>query len=244
MKKIILSYIMGLITMLIVGVSAVYLYNAKDIEYKDSNVQDAIDDLYNKYNKHSISFDLDGGTINTTNKIVNYGDTIGTLPVPVKDNFEFVGWYYNDELVDENTKYSFDSDITLTAKYEQKKFKLIIGHSCGDYTYTYPLLQYIITADGYTIYTKYQENYNRFLYLSPGTKVTLQIANGSNVNFYKTGSWNSSEFIKSTNIISFNMPAQNAYFYHSDSYGAQNQAMYLADENLENLLPVSITYGS
>lgn len=56
MKKNILFTILGIILGICGTVSATLLYSAKDIEYKESNVQDAIDDLY------SIKNDLDATT--------------------------------------------------------------------------------------------------------------------------------------------------------------------------------------
>ncbi len=47
MKKVILGFIIGIAVCGVVGVSA-YTLLARDISYKDTNVEDAIDDLYDK----------------------------------------------------------------------------------------------------------------------------------------------------------------------------------------------------
>ena len=54
MKKVILGFIIGILVCGVVGVSA-YNLLAKDIAYKDTNVEDAIDDLYDK-----VAFPING----------------------------------------------------------------------------------------------------------------------------------------------------------------------------------------
>ena len=68
------------------------------------------------YNNYTISFDFGDETIKT--QTVKEGDKIDKPSDPVKENYQFIGWYYNDKL------YDFDlevhSDMTLVAKYEIK----------------------------------------------------------------------------------------------------------------------------
>ena len=58
MKKTILTLIIGIIIGITVTVTATVLYSAKDIEYKDSNVEDAINDLYSIKDERDELFDL------------------------------------------------------------------------------------------------------------------------------------------------------------------------------------------
>ena len=64
----------------------------------------------------TITFDTDGG-----NKIdsvkVEKGKTY-KLPEPVKEKYQFVGWYLDDKKVDDTTV--FDKDVTLKAKWEEQ----------------------------------------------------------------------------------------------------------------------------
>ena len=66
----------------------------------------------------TVTLDPDGGTVSGSAVKVYFGHQIGELPVPTKDGFEFLGWYNGD------TKYTyedtFDSDITLTARWAEK----------------------------------------------------------------------------------------------------------------------------
>ena len=52
MKKVILGFIIGIVVCGVVGVSA-YTLLAKDIAYKDTNVEDALDDLYDSLDNKS-----------------------------------------------------------------------------------------------------------------------------------------------------------------------------------------------
>ena len=63
--------------------------------------------------KYKIYFDTDGGN-SIPAMIVDSYSTIEELPIPTKDEFEFLGWYYNNEKI--NTPYEFtEGDITLKA---------------------------------------------------------------------------------------------------------------------------------
>lgn len=44
-----------------------------------------------------ITFDANGGSVNTASKYVYYGQPYGNLPVAEKDNYTFVGWYTEPE---------------------------------------------------------------------------------------------------------------------------------------------------
>ena len=44
-------------------------------------------------NKYTLSFDANGGTYGTATTIVDYGTTVGELPVPTRTNATFLGWF-------------------------------------------------------------------------------------------------------------------------------------------------------
>lgn len=76
----------------------------------------------------SINFILNGGSF--TDEVIYYaneGDTIN-LPLPIKDNYTFKGWYLNEELTnkaDDSLLVGKDT-IYLYAKYEAKDIKVIV----------------------------------------------------------------------------------------------------------------------
>ncbi|MBS7398075.1 MAG: PASTA domain-containing protein, partial [Ruminiclostridium sp.] len=46
-----------------------------------------------KVNTYTLSFDANGGTVSTSSKSIEYGSEYGTLPIPIKENYAFVGWF-------------------------------------------------------------------------------------------------------------------------------------------------------
>lgn len=41
---------------------------------------------------HTLYFDANGGTVSPTSKVVTEGSTVGTLPVPTREGYEFLDW--------------------------------------------------------------------------------------------------------------------------------------------------------
>lgn len=62
----------------------------------------------------TINFDTDSINIIESKKILK-GSSINDLPIPIKEDHEFIGWYLSDELY---TDQDINSDITLVAKYK------------------------------------------------------------------------------------------------------------------------------
>ena len=62
---------------------------------------------------------LSGGTVSTDHIEVTYGQKVGTLPVPVREGYDFVSWKTeNGTLITEDTVWNLDdSSIVLTAVY-------------------------------------------------------------------------------------------------------------------------------
>lgn len=75
---------------------------------------------YKIFNNHTynIKFDVAGGSHVASLK-VKEDTTITTLPSSIKDGYEFVGWYLNDELYDLNIPIT--KDITLTAAWKKNE---------------------------------------------------------------------------------------------------------------------------
>ncbi len=77
--------------------------------------------LYAKWTatKYAIYYQLDGGINNPNNP---QGYDILTLPVellePTKEDYQFLGWYLNDQLIDK-LDVGLEGDVTLFAKWEQ-----------------------------------------------------------------------------------------------------------------------------
>ena len=48
-------------------------------------------------NKYTVTFDANGGTCGTAELGIDYGTSVGELPVPVRDNAVFLGWFTEAE---------------------------------------------------------------------------------------------------------------------------------------------------
>lgn len=84
--------------------------------------------LYAKFNMitYVISFNTNGGNVIEA-KTVDSGSTV-TLPTPVKDRYEFLGWYTDEKLTTEfATTTKITSNMTLYAKWHEKYFKILFN---------------------------------------------------------------------------------------------------------------------
>lgn len=75
-------------------------------------------------NQAIVRFEPLGGTVSETERLVAYGEKIGKLPIPTKENSNFLYWHFNEIKVNENT--IIDSGVVLYAKWEEITDKIII----------------------------------------------------------------------------------------------------------------------
>ena len=72
---------------------------------------------------YTVTFDANGGAINgeaTAEKVVREGSTIGSLSSPIKDGYDFIGWYTAAEGGEEVTAEAVvTGDMTLYAHWEE-----------------------------------------------------------------------------------------------------------------------------
>lgn len=66
--------------------------------------------------KYTIIFNTDGGT-DIPNQVINENNTVSKPEDPVKQDYNFIGWFYNEVEFDFNTKIT--SDLELIAHYEK-----------------------------------------------------------------------------------------------------------------------------
>lgn len=89
---------------------------------------DADQTLYAQWqvNTYTVSFDANGGSVDSTTKTVTYGEMFGALPVPVRSGFSFGGWYSdasNGVEVTASTKILFWTDLTLYAHWHVNSYR-------------------------------------------------------------------------------------------------------------------------
>lgn len=75
---------------------------------------------YEKYAEgcYQVTFDANGGTVDTETKTVFYGSEFGELPTPERDSFTFLGWFNGEEEITADTAVDITSDITLRARWQ------------------------------------------------------------------------------------------------------------------------------
>ncbi|MDR1583387.1 MAG: InlB B-repeat-containing protein [Prevotellaceae bacterium] len=73
-------------------------------------------------NSYTLIFDEQGGDP-VSDRTIDYGATIGTLPTPDRSGYNFAGWFSNDVKYDK-TVYDVEGNTTLYAKWNLNTYKL------------------------------------------------------------------------------------------------------------------------
>ncbi len=99
-----------------------YADEACTVAFNFSQAVKADTTVYAKWAKLvTVTFDADGGRAGWGDenaldpRTVEAGEAIGTLPIPTKDGYKFMGWYLGDEQMSAST--TLAGDATLTARW-------------------------------------------------------------------------------------------------------------------------------
>lgn len=87
-----------------------------------------------KLNRHKIKFNTGFSDITQADRTLDFGSAYGELPNLVKTGYTFRGWYNGNTPVSSSTKMG-DSDVTLTAKWDRKTYKLSYNVNGGKESY-------------------------------------------------------------------------------------------------------------
>lgn len=92
--------------------------------------------LYARWTENdvTITFNPNGGTVGRTRKVVGYGDTCGTLPTPVRDGYEFKGWFTSKSgkiQYTSSTVVDLEGSLTLYARWQAKKITVTLNAAGG-----------------------------------------------------------------------------------------------------------------
>lgn len=74
-----------------------------------------------KANTYTVTLDANGGSVSPTSKTVTYDSTYGTLPVPTRAGYKFLGWYTaksGGTQITSSTKVTITANQTLYAQWE------------------------------------------------------------------------------------------------------------------------------
>ena len=109
------------------GFEFVGWYNPEGNEIKSSDIVNITSDttLTAKWlgAELTITFDPDGGELDTPSKKVRNKGTYGELPTPTKPGYTFKGWYDpNENKIESTSTVDLTEDTTLVAKWEENKY--------------------------------------------------------------------------------------------------------------------------
>ena len=79
---------------------------------------------------YTVTFDLQGGTLEDTTMELSDGD-LYQMPIPTKKGFAFDNWYYNGEVFPPTGEWTIEEDITLVARWEYRDENGIAGKKNG-----------------------------------------------------------------------------------------------------------------
>ena len=117
-------------------------------------------------NEYEIEFDTNGGSMSQSSSMIVYYDSNVELPTPTKQGHEFLGWYYNDELISSG-KWTYDTNMELQAKWNQLQFTItfIDGDNVSQQLVTYGQNYTLppLTKPGYTFLGWYDNQNNKYI---------------------------------------------------------------------------------
>lgn len=102
-------------------------------------------------NQNTISFDANNGQL-LTNSITVYYQVDYTLPTPIRDGYEFIGWFNGDDKFEDGV-WTLEEDITLTASWSILTYTIsyqLNGGTNADNPLNYTIRDGIITLDNPT----------------------------------------------------------------------------------------------
>jgi len=77
--------------------------------------------------QYTVTYNANGGSVDTTSKTVAYGSTYGTLPTPTKTGYTFDGWYTSasgGSLITSNSTVNLTANQTLYAHWTANNYEL------------------------------------------------------------------------------------------------------------------------
>lgn len=109
---------------LLIYTSDASILSGKNLINVTGNIIGISKDEFDNYLKgvFNISFNANSGVCSDNSKTVVYGSAIGTLPVPTRDYYDFVGWFTaadGGEEVTADTVFISTEDVTYYAHWTQ-----------------------------------------------------------------------------------------------------------------------------
>lgn len=85
--------------------------------------------------QYTVSFNANGGSCSTTSQKATYASTYGTLPIPTRDGYDFLGWYTaksGGTKITASTKVTITANLTLYAQWKGKTISVKFDNNGGN----------------------------------------------------------------------------------------------------------------
>ncbi len=125
---------------------------------------------------YTVTFNANGGSTSTSSKIVSFGSTYGSLPIPTRTGYSFVGWYTatsGGTLITSSSTVVITSNQTLYAVWNANSYTVNFNANGGT-LYTYSKTVYYGSSYG-TLPSPTRAGYNFngwYTATSGGTRIT------------------------------------------------------------------------
>lgn len=203
---------------------------------------------------YPVTFNPNGGTVDTKSKNVTIGKTYGTLPTPTRTGYDFDGWYTRESggtKVVNTTSVGTNPPTTLYAHWIGKKYTVTLDANGGTvsmasrtatYGSEYPALP-APTREGYTFDGWYTQK-------TGGTKVDEDTTVTTAANHTLYAHWHLTPALAPYDV-KLEMDATGVYgkrIYHHVSYSSYDNhtketTWYACDENGDNGIPITDENG-
>jgi len=103
--------------------------------------------------EYTISFNVEGGTVNPSEITVKYNDTYKDLPIPTKDGYTFAGWFIDNTEIKNGDKVIITGNASLTAKWTVNTYTIsyvLNGGTKGTNAPTTGIFDSVLTIDNPT----------------------------------------------------------------------------------------------
>lgn len=204
---------------------------------------------------YPVTFNANGGTVNTKSKNVTIGKTYGTLPTPTRTGYDFDGWYTRESggtKVTATTSVGTNPPTTLYAHWIGKKYTVTLDANGGTvsmasrtatYGSEYPALP-APTREGYTFDGWYTQK-------TGGTKVDEDTTVTTAANHTLYAHWHLTPAQAPYNVKLTMDPTTGVYGepifhrlrYDSNDKHTKKETWYACDENGDNGIPITDENG-
>ena len=126
-----------------------WIYNGAEVK-ADSIVQAPNNHTLTAWwdsNERIVTFDPNGGTVSPASKTVMFGQTYGTLPVPVRTGYVFAGWWYGNTEIKADSIVNCYGHPTLVALWTPTQYTITLHPNGG-------------TTDAKSVAVAYNQTYN------------------------------------------------------------------------------------